>query len=158
TLLITPPTAPPNAGVPASFTFAVTAASSNGSAVRDVTVDWGDGTAPQDLGVITGNAVVAHVYANAGTFTIVATLTDSFGNVITARSAVSVIAAPAPTIIITPTLPASCSPATSAIVNLQIQVSVPTGIGVVSVTVNFGDGQQSNVGGLNGTTTIPHPY
>src|SRR5262249_36716775 len=95
---------------------------------------------------------------SAGTFTIVATLTDSFGNVITARSAVSVIAAPAPTIVITPTLPASCSPAPSAIVNLQIQVSVPTGIGVVSVTGNFGDGTSSNLGGLTGTTTIPHPY
>jgi len=158
TLVITPPTTPPNAGVPASFTFVVTLGTSNGSSVRDLTVDWGDGSS-QDLGAVTGNAVVAHVYANAGTFTIVGTLIDSFGNIITARSAVSVIAAPAPTIIITPTLPASCSPATQANVNLQIQVSVPTGIGVVSVTINFGDGNPpSSLGGLNGTTTIQHPY
>ena len=74
----------------------------------------------------------------------------------TASTAVSVIAAASPTIIITPTLPSTC--VGTATVNLQVQVTVPTGIGVVSVTINFGDLSQSNLGGLNGTTTIPHSY
>jgi hypothetical protein len=157
TLVITPPTTPPNTGVPASFTFAVTVPATNGSAIRDLTVDWGDMT-NQDLGAVTGNAVVAHVYTVAGTYTVVGTVLDAFGNTVTAKTAVSVIAAASPTIIITPTLPAACAPAASVTVNLQIQVSVPTGIGVVSVVVDFGDNQSSNLGGLNGTTTIPHPY
>ena len=156
TLVITPPTTPPNAGVPSSYTFAVTVATSNGSAVRDLTVSWGDGSS-QDLGAVTGNAVVAHVYANAGTFTILATLIDSFGNVVTAQTAVSVIAAASPTIIITatsiPTVHSASMPVT-----FQVQVTPPTGIGVQTVTMAFGDGQTSSLGGLTGTTTITHLY
>src|SRR3954463_7984761 len=37
TVLITAPTTPPSVGLPATFTFAVTAATTNGSAVRDLT-------------------------------------------------------------------------------------------------------------------------
>ena len=62
TLVITPP-ASPTAGLPASFTFAVTAAATNGTAIRDVTVSWGDGDT-QDLGAVTGSAVVAHTYGS----------------------------------------------------------------------------------------------
>jgi len=54
-LVITPPTTPPGEGLPAAFTIAVTAATANGSAVRDVTVDWGDGST-QSLGVVTGGS------------------------------------------------------------------------------------------------------
>jgi hypothetical protein len=156
TLVITPPTTPPNAGVPASFTFAVTVATTNGSAVRDVTVDWGDGS-NQDLGAITGNAVVAHVYTTAGTFQVLGTLTDSFGNIVTTRTSVSVIAAASPTIIVT----ASSIPTThsaSMPVTFTVQVTPPTGIGVQTVTMAFGDGQTNSLGGLTGTTTITHPY
>ena len=61
TLTITVPATPPSAGLPASFTFAVTAAATNGSAIRNVTVDWGDGQT-QDLGVVTGSTVgLAHL-------------------------------------------------------------------------------------------------
>jgi hypothetical protein len=72
-----------------------------------------------------------------------------------------VIAPTLPTIIITPTLPSSCTaPATTGTVSLQIQVTPPAGIGVVDVTVNFGDpsGSSADLGGLTGTTTITHPY
>jgi hypothetical protein len=75
---------------------------------------------------------------------------------VTASTAVTVITAASPTIIITPTLPSTC--AVSANVNLQVQVTVPTGIGVVSVSIDFGDGSQSSLGGLNGTTTLTHNY
>src|SRR5579864_3004314 len=62
TLVITPPTTAPTAGLPSSFTFAVTAATSNGSAIKGLSVDWGDGSPVQDLGAVTGNAVVSHIY------------------------------------------------------------------------------------------------
>jgi isocitrate/isopropylmalate dehydrogenase len=39
--------------LPASFTFAVTVPATNGSAIRDLTVDWGGGTPrTQDLGAV----------------------------------------------------------------------------------------------------------
>src|SRR5262245_2444088 len=47
TLTITPPTTALNAGVPASFTFAVTPATTNPSPIRNVSVNWGDGTPVQ---------------------------------------------------------------------------------------------------------------
>ena len=85
TLVITPPTTPPSAGLPATFTFAVTAAATNGSAVRDLTVNWGDGQI-QDLGAVTGTATVSHAYRSAGTYTITATVTDAQGNVVSVSS------------------------------------------------------------------------
>ena len=155
-LVITPPTNP-QAGVPASFTFAVTVATSNGSAIRNLSVDWGDMSPVQDLGAVTGNSVVSHVYAVAGTYTVVATLIDAFGNTVTQRTAVTVIAATSPTIIITATsIPTTHSAAMP--VTFQVQVTPPTGIGVQNVTMSFGDGQSSSLGGLTGTTTITHTY
>jgi len=130
-------------------------AAQNGSAVKAVTVDWGDGTSTE-LGAVTGNAVVSHVYKDAGTFAVKASATDATGNTTSVTSIVTVIIPASPTIIITPTLPNTCT--TAANVSLQIQVSVPTGSGVASVVVDFGDGTQSNLGGLNGTTTITHSY
>jgi hypothetical protein len=156
TLVITPPTTPPNAGVPASFTFAVTVPTTNGSAIRDLTVAWGD-MSTQDLGAVTGNAVVSHVYAVAGTFTVTGSLLDAFGNTVTAKTAVTVIAAASPTIIITATsIPTTHS--ASMPVTFQVQVTPPTGIGVQTVTMAFGDGQTSSLGGLTGTATITHSY
>src|SRR4051812_44383089 len=72
-LVITPPTTPPSVGLPATFTFAVTPATTNGSAVRDLTVNWGDGTTPQDLGQVTGTATATHVFRSSGTYVITAT-------------------------------------------------------------------------------------
>ncbi len=155
TIVITPPTSPPNAGLPASFTIAVTPATTNGSAVKAVTVDWGDGSSTE-LGAVSGNAVVSHVYTDAGNYVVKVSATDAFGNTTSVTSLVTVIAAASDTIIITPTLPSTCT--TSANVSLQIQVSVPTGVGVNDVTVDFGDNSSSDLGGLNGTTTLTHSY
>src|SRR5207248_492853 len=79
TLLITPPTTAPTAGLPATFTFVVTAAATNGSAIRDLTVNWGDGQT-QDLGAVVGTATVSHVYRAPGAYTITGTLPDKSGS------------------------------------------------------------------------------
>ena len=111
TLVITPPTAPPSSGLPANFTFAVTAAATNGSAIRSVVVNWGDGQT-QDLGAITGSSIVSHVYRSSGSYSITATVTDSSGNVVTVTSFVTVLP-PALTLGITPpsTAPSANLPA-----------------------------------------------
>ncbi len=154
TLTITPPSTAPSAGLPASFTFAV-AVGASGSAVKAVSVTWGDGLS-QQLGALTGSAVVTHVYSSAGSYAVQATVTDVTGNAVAVTTVVTVITAASPTVIITPTLPSTCT--TVANVSLQLQVSVPTGIGVTSVNINFGDSSSSDLGGLNGTATLTHSY
>jgi Bacterial Ig-like domain (group 1)/PKD domain len=155
TLVITPPATPPSAGLPAAFTFAVTVPAQNGSAVREVTVDWGDGDR-QNLGAVTGNAVVSHVYDNAGTYAVTGTVTDASGNTSTVSTSVTVIPVPAPTVVITfSPVPARANAATT----FTIQVTVPAGISVVNTVIDFGDGQSQNLGGLTGSSPpIPHVY
>lgn len=159
TLVITPPETPPSAGLPAAFTFEVTAATQNGSAVKDLRVSWGDGLTT-DLGAVTGKAIASHVYTSAGTYTISATLTDTAGNVQTITTSVTVIPVPKPTIIITPSpVPGHVGAQTT----LTIQVTVPTGIGVQDMRIDFGDSSICNcnsVADLGGATSaaVPHVY
>ncbi|HYM21824.1 MAG TPA: hypothetical protein VEU08_01390 [Vicinamibacterales bacterium] len=163
TLSITPPTTPPSAGLPSNYTFAVTAASSNGTPVRDVSVNWGGGTPlVQDLGAISGSTLVAHTYPSSDTsqtYSISATLTDASGNQIPVATSVTVIPVAPPTIIITPNVPSSCAPtSTSCTVTFTIQVTVPAGVTVQNATINYGDGATQNLGGLTGTATVIHTY
>src|SRR3954471_14873360 len=152
-LVITAPTTPPSVGLPATFTFAVTAATTNGSAVRDLTVNWGDGTI-QDLGQVSGNATATHVFRSSGTYVITAAVLDASGNTTTVATSTTVIPVPRPTIIITPSpVPGKVNTQT----NLQIQVTLPSGISVQDLTINFGDGQSADLGGAT-TANVPHVY
>jgi len=142
-LVITPPTTPPSVGLPAAFTFAVTAATSNGSAVRDLTVSWGDGDV-QSLGAVTGNAVVSHVYHSTGTFPISATVSDAAGNRSTVSTTTTVIPVPRPTIVV------SSSPASPRIgddVTFTITVTTPQGVGVQQTKIDYGDNSTDFLGG-----------
>jgi Big-like domain-containing protein/PKD domain-containing protein len=154
-LAITPPTTPPNVGLPANFTFVVTPATTNGSAVRNVHVDWGDGSS-RDLGAITGSSVQSHVYQDDGTFTVTATVTDAMGNSQTVSTSVTVIPVASPTIIITPNVPQQSSPVVR--VTFTIQVTPPTGVIITNAVIDFGDNTAQSLGGLTGTTTVPHDY
>ena len=152
TLVITPPTTPPSAGLPAIFTFSVTLAQ-NGAAVRNVSVDWGDGSR-QSLGAVTGNAVVSHVYDDAGTFVVSGTVTDAAGNTSSVSTSVTVIPVPRPTIIITSSpVPAKANTLTT----ITIQVTVPSGVGVVDTLIDFGDGTKADLGGAT-SAAQPHVY
>lgn len=157
TLVITPPTTAPSVGLPASFTFAVTAATTNGVAVRNVSVNWGDGTS-QNLGAITGNAVVSHTYQDTGTYFVTATVTDATGQTQTYGTSVTVVATASPTINITP--PNVPSPVTYPYTaNFTVQVTPPSGVGVVDATVDYGDGVHTqDLGGLNGSATLSNRY
>ena len=154
-LSITPPTTPPGAGLPASFSFVVTPATTNGSFVRNVHVDWGDGSS-QDLGAITGTAIVVHVYTRAGSYVVSATLTDSAGNSVNVQTSVTVIPVPRPTINIQAT-PGAVGTFTAT---FTITITAPAGIGIQDVTMLFGDGQSQDFGGASsGTITgISHTY
>jgi hypothetical protein len=155
TLQITPPSTPPSAGLPASFTFTVTAAQ-NGGTVRNVAVSWGDGQ-NQNLGAVNGSAVVSHVYVNAGTYTVSATVTDSFGNTNSVSTSVTVIPVPRPTIIVTPS-PQSAPG--GSVITFTINIQAPAGVAIQDVVIDFGDPTfpPQDLGGVTGIVTVPHSY
>jgi adhesin/invasin len=153
TLVITPPTSLPSAGLPASFTFAVTNVQ-NGAVARSVTVSWGDGDV-QNLGAVSGNAVVSHVYEDDGGYLITATMVDSTGGTTQVSTAVTVIQAATPTVVVTPT-PQSAPGGSN--INFSINITVPSGISVTGVTIDFDDGFSQNLGGFSGILTVAHTY
>jgi adhesin/invasin len=154
TLAITAPTSA-SAGTPSTFTFAVTVPT--GVVVRDLTVGWGDSSPLQDLGAIGSSATVQHAYANPGTYQITGTLIDTAGDRFSVNTSVVVITTPNPTVNITlPTVPAIVAyPYTASI---TVQVTPPSGIGIADVTVNFGNGLTSDLGGLTGSALVSTQY
>jgi hypothetical protein len=153
TLVITPP-ATPSAGLPATFTFAVTVPATNGSAIRDLTVNWGDGSPSQSLGAISTTAAATHVYHAQGSYVVVATLVDVLGNTVQQSAPVTVIPVPKPQIIITPSpVPGKAGTQTT----LTIQVTLPNGISVTDLSINFGDGLGASLGGAT-SASVPHVY
>jgi hypothetical protein len=150
-ITITPPTTPPGAGLPATFTIGV-GTLPPGDSVRNVHIDWGDGTA-QDLGAISANTTISHVYAASGSYNVTAIMTDTAGNTATVSNSVTVVATASPTIIITPSVATATKTAT-----FTIQVTPPTGVGITDSLLTFGDGNQQKLGGLSGTTTVTHVY
>ena len=152
TLTLTPPTTLPSAGLPATFTVGV-GTLPPGDAVQNIHLDWGDGSS-LDLGAISANTTVTHVYARSGTYVITGTLTDTAGNTVTNSTSVTVIPVPRPTIIITPSpVPGKVNTQTT----LTIQVTLPSGISVQDMSINFGDGSSANLGGAT-SASVPHVY
>ena len=88
TITVTP-AATPTVGEPTTFIVLVTAGS---SAIREVSIDFGDGTS-QSLGALTGSTNVTHTYRLAGTFTVVVTATDSTGDAVNVATVIVVEAA-----------------------------------------------------------------
>jgi PKD repeat protein len=158
TLVITVPATTPTAGLPSSFTFVVTpaAGTSNGSAIRDLTVEWGDGQT-QDLGAITGSAVVAHAYRSAGGYNISATVVDSFGNRVTAATAVVVNPRPQPTVSLTTTT-TNPTAGTDVAFTASVAPAASTGTVIQDVTIDFGEPgvPKTDLGAATGTAIVLH--
>ena len=146
TVTITPPSTPPSAGLPAVFTFVVTVPT-GGNPVRELRVSWGDGDA-QNLGAVSGSQAASHVYEEAGSFVVTATVVDVAGISQTVSSTVTVIPVPRPTINITATPPTQVI---GGSINFAIQITLPAGIGVVRTRIDFGDGEVRELGGAIST-------
>jgi adhesin/invasin len=86
-IALTPPSTPPNAGQPTSIGVAVTATAN----VRDVVVDFGDGTRTS-LGRLAGSTNISHTYLNAGTFTVTANAFAADGTQESVSTSVTVLA------------------------------------------------------------------
>jgi hypothetical protein len=146
TVAITPPSTPPSAGLPAPFTFVVTIPT-GGNPVRELRVNWGDGVA-QSLGAVSGSQAASHVYTEAGSYVVTATVVDVAGISQSVSSSVTVIPVPRPTIVITPTPPTQVI---GGSISFAIQITVPAGIGVTRTRIDFGDGEVRELGGATST-------
>jgi PKD repeat protein len=82
------------------------------------------------------------------------TVVDAAGNTTMVSTTSTVIPVPRPTIIITPSpVPGHAGGQTT----LQIQVTLPSGISVQDLSINFGDGQTADLGGAT-SASVPHVY
>ena len=158
TLTITIPSAAPSAGVAASYTFVVTAATANGSAIRDLLINWGDGQT-RDLGAVTGSSAISHVYASPGTYNITATVTDAAGAIVTVASSVTVNPKPQPTVSLTAP---STTPTAGTDMTFTASVTPSAnsvGSVIQAVSIDYGDGTRQDLGAATGTgITLHHVY
>ena len=118
---------------------------------------FGDGSAPVDLGAVSGSTTTQHVYAAGATYTVSVTATASNGGTATASTQVAVAAPGAPSVSVT----SSANPvAGSATVFTINAVPAPGGNATIqNVRVTFGDGTAPvDLGAVSGTTSTQHAY
>jgi hypothetical protein len=89
TISITLPSAPVTAGNPATITINTTVPT--GTAVANVTVDWGDGSPLQNLGAPSGAISVTHVYSRAGLYAITATVRDTNNQTSSVSTSINIV-------------------------------------------------------------------
>ncbi len=150
---IAAPTTAIEAGVVATFT--ITPVAGNGAnGIRDVVIDWGDGTAVTRLGAISGATPVAHGFPRAGVYTVRATVTDTQG--ITGTSSIVVNVNDQSSVPVTMT--ATPNPVSGLQQGLVTFSASAGGLGssasVVSYDWNFGDGS----GAVTTGSTTNHRY
>jgi hypothetical protein len=128
-------------------TFSITATATAPATVRQVTVDFGDGSI-QTYGNTTS---VAHVYRSGGTYTVTATVEDTNGGRSTGSTVVFVQES-SPLVTLTVTPPTG---PTGQIVTFTANVTqLPATVQVQSVRFDFGDGNSREVQG----TATTHIY
>ena len=93
---ITGPTTQIAAGLPATFTVGVGTTAN----IRDVTVDFGDGS-QQSLGAISGSTTIQHTYNEANTYVVRATATDATGFTEQVSTSITILPAQPPAVTIT---------------------------------------------------------
>src|SRR3989449_541813 len=144
----TPTPASPTAGQ--IVTLPLTYNTTNTTPIARLTVDWGDGSAPQTFN---GQpSAISHQYRTAGSFVAVVTATDTFGDSATASASITVGPQPRPTVDIS----ASANPQPNQPVTFTITATAPTGQSIASVTVDFGDGTQQTLQG--NAKSVQHVY
>jgi len=125
------PTTSVSAGLPASFTVGVGSTAN----VRDVTVDFGDGSR-QSLGAISGSTTVQHTYTTPDTYTVSAIATEASGFTEQVSTSVTILPGQPPGVIITPS---NTSPTRNQIITLTATVSGATST-ILQYQWDFGDG------------------
>ena len=130
-ITIAGPTTQVSAGVPATFTVNVGTTAN----VRDVVVDFGDGTR-RSLGAISGSTTINHTYNDAGTFNVSATAQEASGFSETVSTDISVLPGQPPGVIVTASDP---TPSVNQTITFTATVSGATST-IQSFQWEFGDG------------------
>ena len=148
--------AAPVAGQPVTITVTVTPPA-GAPAVRDVVLDFGDGSEDASLGAVSGSRTVAHVYATRGSYIVTATVTGGDGRRSTASLGVTVAEAPAVQVTLAS---APAAPVAGQPVTITVTVTPPAGAPAVrDVVVDFGDGtEDAALGAVSGSRTVAHVY
>jgi hypothetical protein len=126
---ITPPATQIAAGQPATFTVNVSATAN----IRDVNVNWGDGSS-QSLGSISASTPVTHTYSEPDTYTVRATATDASNFSESAITTLVVLPAQPPNVFVQAS---NSAPKVGESVILRATVSGNTS-SIVSFEWNFG--------------------
>jgi PKD repeat protein len=138
---VTPTT--PVAGQPVTFAIQVTPAT-NGNPVQSMTIDFGDGDR-RTIGS-GGSTSVAHVYAQAGTYTVTVTVRDTAGQ---ETSQVTIIAVTPPAAVPVDVAVSTPAPTAGAPVSFTATATPATGATVSQYQWTFGDNSATQ------TTTGP---
>src|SRR5438132_672792 len=113
--------------------------------MASVTVNWGDGSALDNLpGTATSDT---HSYSSAGTFIVTVTAADNGGSTGSGTGSVAVQAPKAPIVTVNNPTPNPASTGTS----ITVMFTVSSSATVTGITVNWGDG--STIDSLPGTAT-----
>jgi hypothetical protein len=128
---ITGPATSVAAGLPATFTVGV----GQNANVRDVTVDFGDGSV-RSLGAISGSTTVQHTYTESGSYPVSATATEASGFTERVSTSVTILPGQPPGVIIQAS---SASPTVNQIITLTANVSGATST-IQRYIWDFGDG------------------
>jgi adhesin/invasin len=142
----------PLVGVAVNCTFTPTVPT-GGAPITGVTVNWGDGTALQNLGAITGATVSSHIYNRADNYTVTATATDNSGQRGTGSASVNVNRS-------LPTVSITCPSTLTTNVQGSFTVTPPSSptIQTQNITVEFGDGASRNLGAPTGATSFTKSF
>jgi hypothetical protein len=116
-------------------------AGTNGGAIENVVVAYGDGTS-DNLGSATGTFSVQHIYRNSGSYTPTVTVQDTSGSSTTSSAA----------IVVQPLIVSVSASRTASTVTFT--ANVPEGVSVASTTWNFGDGTSATTS----SSTVSHTY
>jgi PKD repeat protein len=146
--------APPGnltAGTPITFTMSVQPATGSSAQIRDVDVNFGDGSGVA-LGAISGTGLnVSHSYTNGGNYTVRVTAEDNLGAVTSAATAIVVLPQAPMSVAISSNRSVSGTDA-----NFTFTATVtPATIVVSNYTWTFGDGSPTIVTSSPQTT---HTY
>jgi adhesin/invasin len=137
TVSIKPTTGVLNAGQPITFTLSVQPGTNSTAQIRNVNINFGDG-ASETLGAVSGtDFTVQHIYSEAGTYTVRATVEDTLGSITSAATVI--VVQPEPPLSVTITFTKASTGVVPAVVTFTATV-IPTTATVASYIWDFGDG------------------
>ncbi len=154
-IVLTCPTTTQAVGVAVNCTATATVAS-GGSAIQNLTVNWGDGSGERPFGNVAGATVVSNTYTAPGTYVVTAAATDINSQRATAVATV-IVQRILPTIMITTTATGGVG-AVGVPLTFTVTPAPAPPQPITNVTIDFGDGTTRDLGVISSATTVAKTY